>query len=103
MENEVRVIIVQEMGHDYRKAKNFGKIISYSRQPVNIFSHKELDNFSNWLNENVKQEDFLLFSGNILLNCIAFNFMVSKFGRIKYLTYNQKSRNYKAAEFHNVD
>lgn len=91
-----QVVLVQDTGHEYDKAEKFGKVLPYIIGPVNIFSNIRLVDLIAWLDANFNKGDYLLMTGSLFLNCIAFNHITKKFGEINVLVFHNGEQTYRS-------
>lgn len=89
------VYICNYAGYDYAAARKYGKLKSVTKGTVNIFKINRLAfDVKQALDEFDPEEDYLLFGGNILINVIAVNEILSRSETVKCLIYGAKKQDY---------
>ena len=95
-----KVWIVNSSGHDFEEAKNFSEeLIPLTYGIVNIFNVDRLSEEFKGKMSNYEEEDWLLLSGNAVLNVIASNIVMEKHGKVKLLIYDVIRKKYIPREF----
>lgn len=94
MERKPRVIICQHLHHDCTPAEKFGEFLIYTDHRINIYSIKALTEFKEWLDLVTHASDYILLTGNLLVNSMAVTYMLKRFGRVNVLLYHQVESTY---------
>lgn len=96
-ENTSKIFVCNYAGHNISAAFEHGENatqVNITEGNVNIFDTQRITYL---IQEKLKDScpgDFLLLSGSILLNCIAFNLWMNLHGAVKLLIWNPKTRKY---------
>lgn len=88
------VWVVSNAGHDYEPAKVRGEIKFLFDGKVNVFASDALVKEIDQKLEPATAEDFLCPSGTALANCIAYEHLMSRFGKVNVLLYSHKNNEY---------
>lgn len=94
--NESKVYIVNFAGHNFDAAERYGKLTPVTRGNINIY-RVDRDLFT--VGENLKdfdhKEDYLLLSGNVLVNAMAIAVLMAKrIPKLNLLVYDAKNMEY---------
>lgn len=91
----LKVWIVNSSGHDFQKARKFSdELIPLTNGRVNIFNTERLVEEFRGKMSNYEEEDWLLLSGNAVLNVIASNVVLEKYDKLKLLLYDVINKEY---------
>lgn len=88
------VWVPNSTGHDLSGAEKFGEMKVFHEGPVNVFGSEMPDALTRWLNKSKKQ-DYLLLTGAMLANCVAFSHLMNSHGQVKCLIYHQREKAYR--------
>ncbi len=88
------VWVVHDKGHDLTGAERFGTIHPIFSGQINVFdvSSRLLD--IREALKDAKEDDFILLSGYSLLNVLASNVLLEKFGGLRILIFHGNKREY---------
>lgn len=95
-----KVFIVNQAGHDFSKAKEFGTLVPITTGNINVFRpDRDLFRIQQELLDFDFTTDFLLLSGNVLANALAAAFLVNSCGEeihwtLNLLIYDAKHQRY---------
>lgn len=93
-----KVYVVNNSGHDFSPAKEYGELIFLSEGLVNSFNiNKMYRMFAPILDES-RPEDWILMSGLPQMNVVASCIFAYKHGRINLLLYSSKNHRYDRKE-----
>lgn len=88
------VWIVQETGHNFDAAKQFGRLRIINNTTLNRFDvDKMVSIIENALEESAPK-DFILISGLTIMNCLACAIFAHKHSTLNLLLYNTKTQLY---------
>lgn len=94
MSDSKKVFVVNFNGHDLTEASKYGQLVYLTTGSINIFATDRLVyHLINALKE-IEEEDFLLLSGNIVANILAFCIILTKHKKVNVLIYNFKNKGY---------
>ena len=97
-----KVFVVNKGHHNYEQAKEFGELVFLTEESLNIFASSNLVyTISAPLLEQSSGDDYLLLSGHILPNAIAFNTMMKKNLKVKSLVWLGNAGVYKTVTVYN--
>lgn len=88
------VYVVADRGHDLSAAREFGEVVFLAPFVPNVFA---TDNMAKRLNEKLQDsrpEDYLLASGSLPVNMMAFGSMLLKHGKVNLLIFDPKLGRY---------
>jgi CTP:phosphocholine cytidylyltransferase-like protein len=89
------VWVVNNSGHDFSPAYEYGEDVYYlTTGRVNIFKTNKLISEFKGKMANFKEDDWLLLSGNAILNVLAVTVALEKHGMVQTLLYNAITNNY---------
>jgi len=94
-----KVFIVNDSGHDFSQAQEFGELKTLTKGSVAVFS---TDRTTSFIKEELKRsssDDYILLSGNSVLSIIAFNIMLDLHKKVNLLIYNFEIKKYIEREF----
>lgn len=89
-----KVYVVNFNGHDLTEAQKHGQLVYLTTGSINIFATDRLIYHLINALKDVTEEDFLLLSGNIVANLLAFCIILVRFQKVNVLIYNFKSKGY---------
>ena len=91
-----KVLIVTKGHHNYDQAKEFGDLMFISETPMNIFASSNLKFIIDEVIKNKYNiDDYLLLSGHLLPNSIAFHAILKKHGKVQTLAWIGNLNKYK--------
>jgi len=93
-----RVYIVNEGGHDYSAAREYGELIPLSQGKVNSSQVSRVYREFADILRNSNGEDYLLISGLSTLNAVAAAILARKHGRINILQFMADTKSYRERE-----
>lgn len=89
------VWLINEGGHDYKKAETFGRLLPITTGSVNPFNPDRLMvNISGRLRV-ASIEDFLVISGSPMLNALTIAMWLHRFGKANTLQWSHRDEEYK--------
>lgn len=88
------IYIVNSAGHNFSEAERFGQVEVLTEGKVNIFSTERIKGELEEGLRNVGKDDYLLLSGNVVLNVLAALIMKEKTGVINMLIYDAARKTY---------
>lgn len=81
-------------GHDYSAAKKYGSLVPISEGLVSPFAtDRFLEKVHAWF-ARFNAEDFLLLSGNFLLNAVTVGYLAHRLGWLRLLVFRNIDRSY---------
>jgi len=89
-----KVWIVNSAGHDFDAAKSYGELIPLTVGRVNIFNVERLLSEFKGMLANHEKDDWILLSGNAVLNVLAVAIVLAKHGEVKMLLYDVIKKEY---------
>lgn len=89
-----KVWIVNSAGHDFDAAKSYGEFIPLTVGRVNIFNVERLLNEFKGMLANHEKDDWILLSGNAVLNVLAVAIVLAKHGEVNMLLYDVIKKEY---------
>lgn len=98
-------LVNRNAGHDYSAAQKYGSLVPISEGLVYPFA---TDRFLERAGERLRDfaaDDFLLLSGNLLLNAVAIGYLAHRLGWLRVLVFHQPSRSYQVrfVDFRHLD
>jgi hypothetical protein len=89
------VYVVHNKGFDLTPAKKFGDIVVLcDGSPPDIFMITRHAHLIKQKLKNMKAEDYLACTGNLILNILAFGIVLETFGYVNVLLYDVKTEQY---------
>lgn len=89
-----KVWIVNSAGHDFDAAKSYGEFIPLTVGRVNIFNVERLLSEFKGMLANHEKDDWILLSGNAVLNVLAVAIVLAKHGEVNLLLYDVIKKEY---------
>lgn len=90
-----KIWIANATGHDFTAARKFGdELIPITEGRINIFNVKAMVEEFKTKMEPYEKDDWLLLSGSSIINVIASQIVVDRFGEVKFLIYDAANRSY---------
>ena len=89
-----KVWIVNSSGHNFDAAKTYGELIPLSVGRVNVFNVERLLREFKGSLKNSSRNDWVLLSGNTVLNVLAVSIVLAKHGEVKLLIYDVIKKEY---------
>lgn len=89
-----KVWIVNSAGHNFDAAESYGELIPLTVGKVNIFNVERLIREFKGMLANHKKEDWILLSGNVILNVLAVAIVLIKHGEVRMLLYDVIKKEY---------
>jgi len=90
-----KIWIANATGHDFTAARKFGdELIPITEGRINIFNVKAMVEEFKTKMEPYEKDDWLLLSGSSIINVIASQIVVDRFGEVKFLIYDAASHTY---------
>jgi len=97
---ERKVIIVNKGHHFYDDARRYGRFVFLTEGKENIFAIDNLQaEIEGAIDQYAREGDYLLLSGHIIPNCIAFNYLAKKYGKVNMLAWIGNQSQYKVITF----
>lgn len=89
-----KVWVVNSSGHNFEEAEKYGTLVPLTMGRINVFNvDRLLDEFKHKL-KHFGEEDWLLLSGNVVLNVLATMVVSHKHSRVKLLVYDVARKTY---------
>lgn len=88
------VWISKKAGHDFESARQFGELRVIFETSLSLFNPDQLEEHAVAVLKDWKPGDWLLFSGPILMNVIAFNVLAQRLGEVPILLFNAMDQRY---------
>lgn len=89
-----KVWIVNSAGHNFDAAKQYGELIPLTVGRVNIFNVERLLNEFKGKLASYEKGDWILLSGNVVLNVLAVAIVLAKHGEVRMLLYDVIKKEY---------
>ena len=96
------VWIVKAAGHSFHEAQKYGDLKLIFDESDNSFNVDELCVTAHRQLRDYKPDDYLLLSGSLLLNCLAFTEVAKSQHRVNVLVYHAKLQVYMERTVSNV-
>ena len=103
MERQRKVWIVNSSGHDFSAAETYGELIPLTVGKVNIFNVERLLNELKGDLGSHQKGDWVLLSGNTILNILTFSIVLAKHGEVNILIYDAIRKEYVPRELNQND
>jgi len=87
------VFIVSNGGHDFSKAKKFGRLVFLSSGTLNKFHVTEMAREFAAILSISSPEDYLVINGPTVMSCVACAIMARKHGRLNLLLWKKGQNN----------
>ena len=89
-----RVYVINDTGHDFTPATEYGEIRFIYELSPNIFALDKM--FSDIRDQllDAHGDDYLLPTGSIIANMLAFHILMNRFGVVNLLIFSQRSGKY---------
>jgi len=88
-----KVFILNDSGHDFSPAKEFGELIVLSENTVQKYNLTEMLRLFSPIIEDSTPEDFILQSGPAIMNSVACAAFAAKHGMLNLLIWKADKRN----------
>lgn len=82
-----QVYILQDGGHDYTAAEDFGTLVFCADHAVNRWNISAMYELLMDAMQDAKKDDLILISSLATFCCVATAIMVERFGEVHYLIY----------------
>lgn len=93
--NPVVWLVNKNAGHDYSAAEKYGTLVPISEgQAAPFATDRFLEKVHKAMAGGYSPEDFLLLSGNLLLNAVAIGYLARRCGWLRLLVFHAQSRAY---------
>lgn len=89
-----RVWVVNESGHNFEAAEEYGELVPLTQGKVNIFNTERLYAEFQEKMRNLQPEDWILLSGNMVLNILATMVALKRQGEVRILIYDVINKEY---------
>ena len=89
-----KVFIVNNMEHDYSKAKHYGTLVDATKGRVPIFRTNSVRNMLEECLKDFTEDDYLLLSGPSILCVIASTILFNRHDTVKFLVFDAKQQDY---------
>lgn len=95
-----RIYVVNDSGHDFSSARNYeGELVILTNGKVNIFATDRIKNEMEEKMSDASPGDYILLSGNAILNVLASLVLIGKIGEIGFLIFNFNTETYEKRKF----
>lgn len=95
-----KIYVVNDSGHDFTAARSYeGEMIVLTSGKVNIFATDRIKNEMEEKLGEAEPGDYLLLSGNAILNVLASMVLVSKIGEVGFLIFNFNTEKYEKRKY----
>lgn len=90
------VYVTNYAGHDFSAAEQYGELEYVTKGNINIYrTDRDLYNLTEKLEKYDDEKDYLLLSGNILVNAMVLSVLLTKgVKKLNLLVYDAKNLNY---------
>lgn len=89
------VWVINEGGHDYSKAEEFGRLMPVTMGTVNVFNPDRLMVICGHRLRMAQEADFVVVSGSPTINAIFIAMWLRRFERINLLQWSHRDDSYK--------
>lgn len=93
------VYAVVQAHHNFESAKKYGEIKIVYENNVSPFNLDLLNAIALKVIEQATKEDYILFSGGLIINAIFFSLWMGKFGCAKLLIYHSIQKTYELRDY----